>query len=279
MLPSAAPYIYTSAHEAYTTGITINHPVYYDYAMYDEAFSETQLQSYFFGPSVLVAAIAHAGATPAGVNSSAALRTERTVWVPPGEWYSWCQRTASLHTGPATYGSTYALDEIPAFVRAGSILPMQTNTEPTQNRNGTVTSLLVWKVFPAPSTGGDAGYGSGRLYEDSGEGLAYQDDTPQQQEFRATQTVNAKGINVMVEAVPGGDPKSFAPASRTQQIELLSLKARTPSSVVCNRQHMPSTNVGGKPGWQLRQDGAWHVLVVSCPELAYTRRLAVVVEW
>ena len=35
--------------------------------------------------------------------------------------------------------------------------------------------MLVWKVFPAPSTGDDAGHGSGKLYEDSGEGLGYQD--------------------------------------------------------------------------------------------------------
>jgi hypothetical protein len=49
------PYIYTAAHEAYTTGITISHPVYYDYPEYDEAYSEKQ--SYLFGPSMLVAAI------------------------------------------------------------------------------------------------------------------------------------------------------------------------------------------------------------------------------
>ena len=96
-----------------------------------------------------------------------------------GEWYSWCQRTAALHTGPATVSGSYALDETPAFVRAGSILPMQTNAEPAQNRS-TVASLLVWKVFPAPSTGDNAGHGSGRLYEDSGEGLGYQDDAQHQ---------------------------------------------------------------------------------------------------
>ena len=196
-----------------------------------------------------------------------------------GEWYSWCQRTAALHTGPGTVSGSYALDETPAFVRAGSILPMQTNAEPAQNRS-TVASLLVWKVFPAPSTGDDAGHGSGRLYEDSGEGLGYQD--AQHQEFRASQTAATGSVSVTVEAVEaveGGDAKSFAPTSRTQQVELLSPKARTPSSVRCNGQHVPSTGVGGKPGWWLRQDGPWHVLAVRCPEMAYKRKLAAVVEW
>ena len=193
-----------------------------------------------------------------------------------GEWYSWCQRTAALHSGPATVSGSYTLDETPAFVRAGSILPMQTNAEPAQNRS-TVASLLVWKVFPAPSTGDDAGHGSGRLYEDSGEGLGYQD--AQHQEFRASQTAAIGSVSVTVEAVEGGDAKSFAPTSRTQQVELLSPKARTPSSVRCNGQHVPSTGVDGKAGWRLRQDGPWHVLAVRCPEMAYGRKLAAVVEW
>ena len=51
------PYIYTAAQEAYATGVTINHPVYYDHPEHDEAYSEAQRQSYLFGPSVLVAAI------------------------------------------------------------------------------------------------------------------------------------------------------------------------------------------------------------------------------
>jgi len=183
-----------------------------------------------------------------------------------------------LQTGPATVSGSYYLDEIPAFVRAGSILPMQTNAKPATNRSGTVTSLLVWKVFPAPSTGDGAGHGSGRLYEDSGEGLGYQDDA-QHQEFTATQTAGATSVSVTVEAVEGGDAKSFAPTSRTQQVELLSPKARTPSSVRCNGQHVPSTRVGGKAGWWLRQDGPWHVLAVRCPEMPYGRKLAAVVEW
>eukprot|EP01043_Picozoa_sp_COSAG02_P015320 COSAG02_NODE_651_length_18910_cov_12.561639_2_plen_138_part_00 len=49
------PYIYTAAYEAYTSGITINHPVYYDFPEEDEAYNDKQ--SYLFGPSVLVAAI------------------------------------------------------------------------------------------------------------------------------------------------------------------------------------------------------------------------------
>ena len=138
--------------------------------------------------------------------------------------------------------------------------------------------MLVWKVFPPPSTGSGSRHGSGRLYEDSGEGLGYRADTQEQQQFRATQTTGARSVNVTVEAVLGGDAKSFAPATRTQQIELLSLKAQTPSNVLCNGQHMP-TSFGGKPGWQHRQDGPWHVLSVRCPELVYKQTLRVEVEW
>jgi alpha-glucosidase (family GH31 glycosyl hydrolase) len=49
------PYIYTAAYEAFTSGVTINHPLYYDWPDHDEAYNENQ--SYFFGSSVLVAPI------------------------------------------------------------------------------------------------------------------------------------------------------------------------------------------------------------------------------
>jgi hypothetical protein len=94
---------------------------------------------------------------------------------------------------------------------------MRTNAEPAQNRS-TVASLLVWTVFPAPSTGDAAGHGRGGLYEDIGEGLGYQE--AQHQEFTASQTAGSASVSVTVEAVQGGDAKSFAPTSRTQQVEV-----------------------------------------------------------
>eukprot|EP01043_Picozoa_sp_COSAG02_P015321 COSAG02_NODE_651_length_18910_cov_12.561639_3_plen_223_part_00 len=197
-----------------------------------------------------------------------------------GEWYSWCQRTAVLHTGPVTVHGSFAIDEIPVWVRAGSIIPMKTNTEPAQNRS-TVATLLVWKVFPVPNTGDNAQRGTGRLYEDRGEGLGYQE--AQYQEFLASQIANTRNVSVGIEAIHGGN-HGFAPLTRTQQVELLSPKSRAATSVHCNAQHVPSTGVdpgasSGRPGWWLRSDGPWHVLVVRCPTMAYQQKLTVVVEW
>ena len=200
-----------------------------------------------------------------------------------GEWYSWCQRTASLHTGPVVVNESYALDETPAFVRAGSIIPMKTNQEPTQNQS-TVAKLLVWKVFPAPKTGDGAGNGGGNLYEDSGEGLRYKDAAFQR--FMASQSTNARSVRVAVEAVGrGGDTESFAPRNRTQQIELLSPRAAPkPTSVRCNGHHVPfigaePTTGSGQIGWWARRDGPWHVVAVRCQAMAYQVKLLAFVEW
>jgi hypothetical protein len=203
-----------------------------------------------------------------------------------GEWYSWCQRTASLYTGPVIVNGSYALDETPAFVPAGSIIPMKPNEEPTQNQS-MVAPLLVWKVYPAPKMGSSAGNGGGSLYEDSGEGLSYKGSTFQQ--FTARQTANTTSVSVTVEAVlgRGGDTANFAPRSRTQQIELLSPSATapTPASVRCNGHTVlfvgvePAAGSRQQPGWWVRQDGPWHVMAVRCQAMAYKAKLLVVVAW
>jgi hypothetical protein len=185
-----------------------------------------------------------------------------------------------------------------------------------------VSSVLVWKVFPVASTSTrrpgvagkeenaqqqQVGGGEARLYEDCGEGLSYQtEDVHQYQEFRATQTANAAGaVRVTIEAA-GLDTRdhssSFAPATRTQQVELLSLQAHStpPTSVRCNGQDLPpsagsvanpvgststaryssgSGSAGKAAGWWRRRDGPWHVLAARCPAMAYHQALTVDVEW
>jgi hypothetical protein len=193
-------------------GITINHPVYYDAPEHDEAYTLSQQQTYMFGGSMLVAALSAPGVSLN--NRSADLTTNRTVWIPPGEWYSWVQRVAKHVAGPLWVDHSYALDEIPVYVRAGALIPLQGEHALMQGEhraNQTNQTHVKWYLFPPGNAAkcgvqaavGGVADGSGRntsdsggstacagvLYEDQGDGLGYR--TGKYQLFKATQTWTA----------------------------------------------------------------------------------------
>ena len=58
-----------------------------------------------------------------------------------------------------------SLSDVPLFVRAGSMIPMQTMVS-----QATSPDPLVWAMMPIC---GDGGTGSGSYYEDDGKTLSY----------------------------------------------------------------------------------------------------------
>ena len=135
------PYLYTAAHAAACTGVTISHPLYYNHAAVEEAYKHGD--QYYFGPDMMVAPVitpgtsgtpgmsgapGTAGAARSDQGASAAMTTTRSVWLPPGDWVTWQQHHAALLHGPRFLNSTdsaYTLADTPVFVRAGAIVPMR----------------------------------------------------------------------------------------------------------------------------------------------------------
>ena len=108
---SLVPYIYTAAREAYDTGVSICRPLYYEWP--EENRSYTTEDEYLFGSQMLVAPVS----TP--VNSDDT--SERDVWLPEGEWFDVCR--GYMREGDTRFTDQYALNEIPHFIRKGSIIP------------------------------------------------------------------------------------------------------------------------------------------------------------
>jgi len=104
------PYIYTAARQAYETGVSICRPMYYDYPEASEAYEFKD--QYLFGDNLLVAPIT----APVSPDS---LLASKTIWLPEGTWIEW--PTGARLQGPARLVRTFALDEIPVYVKAGSI--------------------------------------------------------------------------------------------------------------------------------------------------------------
>jgi len=110
---SLVPYIYTEARRTYDTGVAFVHPLYYDYPESNEAYTFTN--EYAFGDSLIAAPVtAHS-------DTVSSLSTE-SVWIPQGDWVEW--PTGRHIIGPATLIRNFAIDEIPIYVKDGSVIPM-----------------------------------------------------------------------------------------------------------------------------------------------------------
>ena len=144
------PYIYTEARRTYDTGVAFVRPLYYDWPEEESAYSSRN--EYRFGEQMLVAPIV-------GQADRKTQLAEEDVWLPPGEWIE--QPTGKRLRGPITVARRFALDEIPVYVRAGAIVPMQPTMRYTGEKAVDPLIINIWPLSP----GSHSDY---QLYEDSG---------------------------------------------------------------------------------------------------------------
>ncbi len=224
---SLIPYIYTAARAAYDTAISICHPLYYDDPEAAEAYEFKD--EYLFGSDMLVAPIA----TP--VSDETRLAT-KSIWLPPGTWIEWF--TGTELKGPVRVERSFALDEIPVYVKAGAVIPMQGK------------KALVLTIFPGES-------GETRLYEDAENTLGYMSS-----EFAWTTVRHSRlpdGTR-KIEILPVEGTYPGMPAARSYEIRLVS--TLPPESVTAD--------------W--RYDGATLTTIITVPPAPVNRRVEIVVK-
>ena len=146
-----APYIYTMARRAYDDALALCRPMYYEYPTAQEAYDFRN--EYMFGDQMLV--------SPITAPMQGRYSVQKT-WLPEGEWFELA--TGTLLKGGSTVERSYAIDEYPIFVKAGSVLPFY--TDKVQNLQGNDEDVVV-AVFPG------AEGGSFSLYEDNGDDQQY----------------------------------------------------------------------------------------------------------
>ena len=152
------PYIYSLGYSANQTGAPFMRGLFLDFDA-DRNVAEIG-DEYMFGPALLVAPVTEQGATT------------REVYLPAGtDWYNfWTDER--LHGGQKIVASA-PIETIPLFVRAGSILPMGSVVEST-NESQTIARV---KVYP----GADGRF---TLYRDDGTTYAYERGQKQLTELR-----------------------------------------------------------------------------------------------
>jgi alpha-glucosidase (family GH31 glycosyl hydrolase) len=245
------PYIYTAARQAYDTGVSVCRPMYYEYPEVAEAYTFTD--QYFFGNDMLVAPVA----TPLSPDS---LLSMKRVWLPPGEWIEWW--TGVKLTGPKVVDRSFALDEIPVYVRSGAIIPMQPEMRHTGERP---VDPLILNIFPGSK-------GSTRVYEDEGNTNGYK------QGKYAWTGISAgvdkeKAHRVVISPVDG----TYPGMEQERSYEIRYLLSIPPATVTCNGRKVNRVESGSGPGWWY--DGETMATVVRLQKFARTSRVELVLGY
>ena len=142
------PYTYSLAYRSYQTGAPYMRALFMDFPA-DPKVADIP-DEYMYGPAFLVAPVTEQGAT------------KRTVYLPAGcDWYNYWTNER-LHGGQ-TIAADAPIDTLPLFVRAGSIVPLGSDVDSTQEKQR-IGSL---RVYP----GAD---GSFTLFDDDGKTYAYE---------------------------------------------------------------------------------------------------------
>jgi len=142
------PYIYSQAYHTYLTGAPIMRALPLDFPN-DPAVADMR-DEYMFGPAFLVAPVVEQGAT------------SRSVYLPAGsDWYNYW--TGERSKGGVTLKVAAPIDQIPLFVRAGSILPIGAPVDSTHQPQA------IAKVLVYPGANADFA-----LYNDDGKSYAYE---------------------------------------------------------------------------------------------------------
>ena len=150
------PYLYTEARRTYDTGVAFLRPLYYDWPRDDAAY--TSKGEYLFGDQIIVNPVTAAADRISG------LATEQ-VWLPQGDWIEW--PTGKHFAGPVSAARSFTISQIPVYVKAGAIVPMQQATLHTGEEPVDPLVVNVWPLAPGASS-------SYSVYEDSGVSVDYQ---------------------------------------------------------------------------------------------------------
>jgi alpha-glucosidase len=181
------PYLYSSFFEAYETGIPINRTLAIDYTHDNEVYNTSFENEFLFGPYMLVA--------PAASTDKA-----EQVYLPDGAWYRF--GNDEKFEGNKVIWALSPLNDLPVFIKAGAIIPMQNVIQSTADKGDGIMHLNIWY--------GDIS-SNFNYYED--DGLSYQ--YRQGDYYKRTISFNPHGREITLQNVQGNY------ASRFHSVELI----------------------------------------------------------
>ena len=248
------PYIYTEARRTYDTGLAFLHPLYYDWPEAPEAYAAKN--EYMFGDSILADPVTE----PVDKDSKLA---RVSVWLPPGDWMEW--DTGARFRGPITVDRSFSISQIPLYVKAGSIIPMQPAMSYTGEKP---VDPLILTVFPLKN----GRVSNDRVYQDAGDTPGYRRGECAWTPVRAA--LNGDGTALTVTVEPAQGHYRGMPTRRAYELRLP--ESWPPSAVSVNGKPVAYARKSGAPGW--RFEGNTLTTVIRTPSVPVAAPMTLLVR-
>jgi len=244
------PYLYTEARRTYDTGVAFLRPLYYDWPEDNAAY--TSKNEYLFGDQMLAAPVTAAADKVTGLAAE-------QVWLPGGDWFEW--PTGKHFYGDHIYDRSFSINQIPVYVKAGAIVPMQPPMKYTGEKQVDPLIVNVWPLDSGKSS-------SYSVYEDSGASVEYQRGVFARTPIKAAQ--NSDTLRVEIGPVEGNYPGML----KTRGYELRLPADWPPVSVTVNGKALKPVKPGEPGGWRFEGN----TLTTIIPVPAQSTAAKVVVE-
>jgi len=147
------PYLYSAIEETSRTGLPLMRPIFLEYPQASGFYGDDR--DFLFGRDFFVAPV------------TTDMVDAEEITLPPGDWYDFW--TSAKLSGKQSFALRPRLDEMPLYVRAGAIVPMQPLVQSTEETPAGPLQLRVY--LPSGASNSDC---SGSLYQDDGHTFAYQ---------------------------------------------------------------------------------------------------------
>jgi len=187
------PYLYSRIEEAVRTGVPLMRPVFLEYPQSTEFYDDDR--DFLFGRDFFLAPVV----------------TEKLdaelIHLPPGDWYNFW--TSQKHNQKEVISLHPKLDEMPLYVRAGAIVPMQPLVQSTEEKP---VGPFELRVYPGPDC-------SGSLYQDDGHTFAYEKD----EVLRIDYSCEVSAQSIVISAVT--KTGKYQPWWNTTQVQIFGLAA------------------------------------------------------
>lgn len=240
------PYYYSLAYRAHLFGEPLVPPLVFHHQ--DDARVRRAGHEKLIGKDLLVAAVARHG------------EYERDVYLPAGTWVNYHSNEWHVSTGTVIADVPVYRDAIlrlPAYARAGAILPLMTVDEATLDASGNRADgarrdELVVKVFA------DAVPSGFTLYEDDGTTLRYDAAGRPLYHHRTTQISQQRdGDTATVRILPATDVNGSGPypGAATQRANIVKLVARDAQAMAVTVNGAPLTQASSAAAFQAATSG------------------------
>jgi alpha-glucosidase len=232
------PYLYTLADESSRTGLPMLRPLFFEFpdAFPDHHPIDVDLPAsgeFMLGPDLLIAPSHYLDETDSYV-----------VELPSDGWYDFWSGARVIPASPATSETSGAasdvkapttlqisprLDELPVFVRAGSILPLAPLVENTAE---TPRGPLTLQIYVGDHCGGS-------LYQDDGTSFAYKNGSFLRLEFTCESSTD--GLRIHVSSPTG----TFSPWWNQVRLEVFGVKP--PRGEILSKGNKLSAHIDRNP--------------------------------